>query len=141
MEKAIRVYDALMEKVNGSLDIQYEKSRLRGDNYASVYANAIIEVLRLAMDKELKDAQVALVNSQQAEQDQSIPAKIKLLEAQARSEEAKTKLLQRQTLVPDDNLRIKKAEITGSTLGMVFATGTVVDAPKWNDFNDKINAI
>ena len=58
MEKAIRVYDALMEKVNGSLDIQYEKSRLRGDNYASVYANAIIEVLRLAMDKELKDAQI-----------------------------------------------------------------------------------
>ena len=137
----ITTYHAAMEAAEESLDKQWNAQRLRGDEYARVYTGVITAAMQLAAGSDLQLAQKQLVDAQKDEITGQTAAKLSLLNAQKETESAKKLLIDRQKESFGDNLRIEKAKITGNAIGMVHATGGVVDADKWADFSSKINAI
>ena len=98
-------------------------------------------------ERELKDAQMLLTNSQIDMEDSKIAslalhdtldqadhainvelkaAQKSLIQAQEVTEDAKATLTERQTLGYNDQARVKRAEILNNTVGMFGAGGTAV---------------
>ena len=118
---------------------------------AEVLASKVQGFVALAnsqKDVELKDAQIVAQQSEtaiketQSTADAELKASQKLLiDAQKSTEGAKLTLTNRQATAYDDQRKVKKAEVYGNTVGMVFASGTTVDAGRWTELNGYISAI
>ena len=74
------VYDELTTKVKADLDKQFNLGRLKGSDYAEVYAKLMDECLQLAFEAPLKEAELSTQKRQKQGFDDNI--KLKLFEAQ-----------------------------------------------------------
>ena len=89
-------YDDLANKVKSDLDEQFNRGRIKGTDYANVYANLMNEILQLAFqapiqakDIELKDHQQQLIDAQTKNQMEDLKVKAeqeKLLDAQTQDQ-------------------------------------------------------
>lgn len=172
------VYDALETKIVGTLTTEYDAGRLKGKEYAEVMTAAISALISSSVtsvleqpvkdaqvldmkvkdfvalaesekDRELKDAQILLAQSQVTYENAKITslgihdaidqadstanlalkgAQKVLIEKQQLTEVAKETLTERQTAGYDDQRRVKKAEILNNSVGMFGAGGTTVPA-------------
>ena len=172
------VYDALETKIVGTLTTEYDAGRLKGKEYSEVMTAAISALISSSVmsvleqpvkdaqvldmkvkdfvalaesekERELKDAQVLLAQSQVTYENAKITslgvhdaidqadstanlalkgAQKTLIELQQVTEDAKAALTERQTLGYNDQTRIKRAEILNNTVGMFGAGGTAVPA-------------
>jgi len=48
VDQILTIYDKLTEKIKKDLDEQFNKGRLKGSDYANVYAQLMAEALRLS---------------------------------------------------------------------------------------------
>ena len=172
------VYDALETKIVGTLTTEYDAGRLKGKEYAEVMTAAISALISSSVtsvleqpvkdaqvldmkvkdfvaraesekERELKDAQVLLAQSQVTYENAKITslgihdaidqadstanlalkgAQKVLIEKQQSTEIAKEALTERQTAGYDDQRRVKKAEVLNNSVGMFGAGGTTVPA-------------
>lgn len=168
------VYDALETKIVGTLTTEYDAGRLKGKEYAEVMTAAISALISSSVtsvleqpvkdaqvldmkvkdfvalaesekERELKDAQVLLAQSQVTYENAKITslgvhdaidqadstanlalksAQEMLIEKQRLTEIAKEALTQRQTTGYDDQRRVKKAEVLNNSVGMYGAGGS-----------------
>lgn len=141
IECVITIYDKLLPKIIKTLNNEYTNGRITGKEYSSALTQQIVMLMQISSQYPLTNAQVKLVNAQEKETLDLIESKKNYLNKQVESEDKKALLYKRQAEAYDDNLRVKKAEIKGNTIGMVNAGGTVVDAEIWNDFKNAIENI
>jgi len=74
------VYDELTTKVKADLDEQFNLGRLKGSDYAEVYAKLMDECLQLAFEAPLKEAELSTQERQKQGFDDNM--KLKLFESQ-----------------------------------------------------------
>ena len=172
------VYDALEAKIVGTLTTESDAGRLKGKEYSEVMTAAISALINSSMmsvleqplkdaqvldmkvkdfvmlaesekERQLKDAQIKLANSQIAMEDGKIKslalhdrldsadnamnlelkqAQKDLILLQQTTEDSKAALTDRQILGYNDQTRVKRAEILGNTIGMFGAGGTAIPA-------------
>lgn len=148
------IYDSLTQKVKEDLDEQFEKGRLKGTDYANVYAQLMDRCLQLAFQSPLNEAQVRKINSDRAiNEAQSSKdlllknAEIALKNAQASkvnsdrniAEDQSQKdleikqeqklLYQRQRQGFNDNVRLKLLEAQLNAWSMMFSSGMLTREP------------
>jgi len=74
------VYDSLTAKVKSDLDEQFKLGRIKGSDYATVYAQLMSDAMKLAFQAPINDAQVKLYERQRQGFDDNL--KQKLFESQ-----------------------------------------------------------
>ena len=172
------VYQALRGNAENTLTEQFDAGYIKGADYATVLSQVMTSAMQLATtatldqplkdaqvldmkvkdfvmlaesekDRQLKDAQILLANSQVTYENAKIEslgihdaidkadstanlalkgAQKILIEKQQATEIAKETLTERQTNGYDDQRRVKKAEILNNAVGMFGAGGTTVPA-------------
>ena len=172
------VYEALMGNASNTLTEQFDAGYIKGPDYATVLAQVMTSAMQLATsatldkplkdaqvldmkvkdfvmlaesekDRQLKDAQILLANSQVTYENAKIEslgihdaidqadstanlalkgAQKILIEKQQTTEDSKAALTDRQILGYNDQTRVKRAEILGNTIGMFGAGGTTIPA-------------
>ena len=172
------VYDALEAKIVGTLTTEYDAGRLKGKEYSEVMTAAISALISSSVmsvleqplkdaqvldmkvkdfvmlaesekERELKDAQVLLAQSQVTYENAKIASlgihdaldqapntadialkgsQKMLIDKQQLTEASKKALTDRQATGYDDQRRVKKAEILNNSVGMFGAGGTTVPA-------------
>ena len=172
------VYQALMGNAENTLTEQFDAGYIKGADYATVLSQVMTSAMQLATtatldqplkdaqvldmkvkdfvmlaesekDRQLKDAQIELANSQIDMEDGKIKsldlhdrldaadnamnlelkqAQKDLILLQQTTEDSKAALTDRQILGYNDQTRVKRAEILGNTIGMFGAGGTAIPA-------------
>jgi len=118
IEQIKTIYDELTEKVKEDLDEQYNLGRLKGSDYANVYANLMSQCLQLAFQAPLNE-QDTIVKQNQAE----------LVLEQKNTQIKQQELLDRQTKGFDDNFRFKLFDSQMNAWAMMFSSGILEDKP------------
>ena len=134
------VFDELIKAINGNIQIQFEAGRIQNAEYAEVYLGsvqtAITEAMKfvlqndtLAKEIELKQAQIAKIN---AERD-LVNAQLAILgEQQAKDllvKQANIDLLNRQKEGFDDNKYQKLFEAQMNAWALMFSSGLLTTQP------------
>ena len=135
------VFDELIKAINGNIQIQFEAGRIQNAEYAEVYLGsvqtAITEAMKFVLqngtlDKEieLKQAQIAKIN---AERD-LVNAQLAILgEQQAKDllvKQANIDLLNRQKEGFDDNKYQKLFEAQMNAWALMFSSGLLTTKPE-----------
>lgn len=137
------VFDVLMKAVNKNIEGQYNKNRITGPDYASVYLGAIQSVIAQSVQYLLQEqkieADVDLVKTQNTEiqlngiKDRNIKTEQALNEADKRLstakarelQEAQRRLYERQIIGFDDNKEIKAFESQLNSWALLHSSGMI----------------
>ena len=134
------IFDIIIKAANENIKIQHKTSRITGAEYAEVYLgtmqSAISEAMKfvlqndtLAKELELKQAQIAKIN---AERD-LVNAQLAILGVQQAKDievkEANILLLNRQREGFDDNKHQKLFEAQMNAWALMFSSGLLTDKP------------
>lgn len=117
--KLSSIHNVLSTEVNATLDGQWEKSRLRGVEYANVVAQSIVALLNTS-------SQIVLEEAKMIQNQPVVDAQASLIKKQIDTEIAKKSLTERQTVAYDDQLRIEEAKSLANVTGMFGAGGTAL---------------
>lgn len=131
------IFDVLMKAVNGNIEVQYTKGRIKGAEYAQVYLTAmqaaIAQSIQYALQEKLQEAQIDKIED-------GILTSAKQREVM----DAQKDLYDRQRESFDDNKFQKLFEAQLNYNGIVFQDATdpdVLDVALENRVNDIYNKI
>lgn len=127
------VFDKLMETATKHINAQFDKNRINGADYATVYLGMMQSVLaqsaQFALQKDTQSAQEALTNAQK---DETLSKTIRE-EADNLSkidvQEAQRLLYDRQREGFDDNKYQKLFETQMNSWGLMFSSGLLTQKP------------
>jgi len=101
LKRVIDTYEVLSEKVKQDLDEQFTNKRLKGTEYANVYANLMSTILQLAFQTPRQDHEICHIDAQRenvirstANYDDEILAKLLGIQYQGWAEAFKSGLLE-----------------------------------------------
>ena len=123
VEQIKQMYDELSNKVKNDLNEQFNLGRLKGSDYANVYAQLMNTILQLSFETPLKEANK---NKIDYETNNILPEQKNLYERQIKGF--------------DDNLKQKLLEIQFNGWSMPFTNGMLDDIPKIVK-NDELTAL
>jgi hypothetical protein len=130
------VYDSITSKIKTDLDEQFNLGRLKGSDYANVYAQLMQTALQLAFKAPLEDEQKQSIAKDIDVKNQQIKSMINddnLKQQQVEKDNAvkdeQIKLYRRQTQGFDDNLKQKMLEIQLNAWSMMFSSGLLDSKP------------
>jgi len=139
-----RVYDELTQKIKNDLNEQFINGRLKGSDYANVYASLMSTCMQLAFEAPLKEAQTGLIKEQQlTEQEKRKQIEYELTEilpAKKNEIEENIKTLQRQRQGFDDNFKFKMFDSQMNAWAMMFSSGMLEDKPSIVS-NDEVSSL
>lgn len=131
------VFDILMEAINGNIEVQYNKGRIKGADYAQVYLTAmqaaIAQSIQYTLQEKLQEAQIDKLAD-------GVVTSAKQREVM----DAQKELYQRQKESFDDNKFQKLFEAQLNYNGIVFQDADapdVLDVALENRVNDVFNKI
>jgi hypothetical protein len=104
-------FDKLTAKVKAELDVQFNKGRIKGTDYTTVYSTLMNTVLQLCVDIPLKDKQV------------------EKLDQDTKNSIAQEDQIKRQTQAFDDNLRFKLFDTQMKAWSDMFSSGMLETLP------------
>ena len=123
------VYNDLANKVKTDLDEQFNKGRIKGTDYATVYSNLMNTILQLSFTAPLRDEQVK--DTQEG---------IKLKQSQEALYNAQTEVAERQKQSYDDSIRLKLFKAQMDTWGIMFSSGMLETKPNVIK-NDEVSSL
>ena len=139
-----RVYDELTQKIKNDLNEQFINGRLKGSDYANVYASLMSTCVQLAFESPLKEAQTGLIKEQQlTEQEKRKQIEYELTEilpAKKNEIEENIKTLQRQRQGFDDNFKFKMFDSQMNAWGIMYSSGMLEDKPSIVS-NDEVSSL
>ena len=104
------VFDELMEAVNKNIEVQYQKGRITGSDYAQVYMNSIQAVMQQAvqflLQKDMVAAQIANLAKELEIKEQELV--IKVQQAEIAKEELAIKITEAQRLRDTTEAELEK---------------------------------
>ncbi len=107
------VYDDLAHKIKTDLDEQFNRGRIKGTDYATVYSNLMNTILQLSFDAPLKDTQVLAEQEQinvQKKQELLIDAQTDGVREDIKVKQKQEALIEAQTQDANENVILKKAQ-------------------------------
>lgn len=137
------VFDVLMKAVNENIEGQYNKTRITGTDYATVYLGAMQSVIAQSMQylltEKKAEAEIDLLQTQDSEiklngiKDRAVKEEQALNEADKRLstakarevQEAQRRLYERQILGFDDNKEIKAFESQLNSWALLHSSGMI----------------
>lgn len=131
------VFDVLIDAVNSNIEIQYQKGRITGSDYATVYLGAMQAVLDQSVKFMLGKTDVDFKERDMAEKELSGVKQREVMQAQK-------ELYDRQKLSFDDNKYQKLLEAQLNYNSMVFqdaSSPSVLGISLENKVNDVYNKI
>lgn len=136
-------YDDLASKVKSDLDEQFNRGRIKGTDYANVYANLMNTILQLSFQTPSQNADIELRNAQTQDQLEDINLKKeqeKLYQKQEALTQAQTDVAIRQKQSYDDSIRLKLFKAQMDTWGIMFSSGMLSDKPSVIK-NDEVSSL
>jgi len=116
IDQVLDVFDKLADKVTSHLDIQFNKNRIKGTEYASVYSTLMNTILQLSIDTPIKELQVENskkdldVKTKQIEVNDS---QIHLYQAETMHFNKQDKFIDKQMTQIDKDIEVKDRQIEG----------------------------
>ena len=98
------VFSELVKDVLQELDTQFNKGRIKGTDYATVYSNLLNTILQLSVDTPVKDNQITLSNKEF-----DLKQELSLLEIKLKEKELQLK--EKELLLADAELDIKRSQL------------------------------
>jgi len=141
----LNALDQVNNKIEGYLDKQYNKGRLKGSDYANVYAQLISTAIQTTMSQGFNA-------NQQENQNKQTDAQIKLMSKQEDSEVAKKELTNAQKDVAvkqaksfDQTVKLKLFKNQMDTFAMIYSSNPdgseIPDVLKKSNVNSLYNEI
>jgi len=136
-------YDDLANKVKSDLDEQFNRGRIKGTDYANVYAHLMNTILQLSFQTPSQNADIELRNAQTKDQLEDVNLKKeqeKLYQKQEALTQAQTDVAIRQKQSYDDSIRLKLFKAQMDTWGIMFSSGMLSDKPSVIK-NDEVSSL
>jgi len=134
---SLNALDALNSKIEGYLDNQYNKGRIKGTEYAQVYSQLISTAIQTTMS-------MGFNANQQENQNKQTDAQVDLINAQKITEQKRANLTEQQTEVAkkqaksfDQTVKLKLFKAQMDTFAMIYSSNP--DAEEIPDVLKKSN--